>query len=91
MNLLKNLPFNNEKPDKINVLAIGLKKDQVLSEHKTGLPTLLTVVRGSIDFKIQEEVIHLEELDTFQIPVNKLHEAVGKEEENVFTLTQEKE
>ncbi|WP_222931416.1 hypothetical protein, partial [Xanthovirga aplysinae] len=78
------------KSEKINLIAIGLLKDQILKKHKAAIPTLLTVLKGSIEFRIENDKIRLLQFDTYQIPVNIEHEVEGKEERNVFTLTQEK-
>jgi len=98
MNIEQELKFDPEKPathmikrsEKINVIAVGLLKDQLLQKHKTLLPTFLTVVKGEIEFHINNEKLELNTLDTFQIPVDVLHEVLGLDEKNIFTLTQEK-
>lgn len=79
-----------KRSEKINVIAVGLLKDQLLQKHKTLLPTFLTVVKGEIEFHINNEKLELNTLDTFQIPVDVLHEVLGLDEKNIFTLTQEK-
>ena len=78
------------RTDQFNYLAIGLLKDQLLPNHKAPIPTRLLVVRGAIEFRIQGEVIRLQELDTYEIPVDIEHEVVGLEAENIFTLVQQK-
>jgi quercetin dioxygenase-like cupin family protein len=98
MNIIKNIPFSSEKPavhmvrktDTINYIAVGLLMDQILPEHKTGVPTILTVLSGAIEFCIEDKEYLLYPFDTFQIPVNIMHEVRGIEKENVFTLVQEK-
>lgn len=98
MNILKNIPFNPDKPavhvirktDTINYIGVGLLQDQILPDHKTGIPTILTVLKGSVLFTIEEEKHILNEFDTFQIPVNVMHHVLGIDERNAFTLIQEK-
>lgn len=98
MNILENIPFNPDKPavyiirktDTINYIAVGLLQDQLLPDHKTGIPTILTVLKGSVLFTILEEKHVLNELDTFQIPVNVIHHVLGIDEKNAITLVQEK-
>ena len=98
MNIAEALNFNTEKPttysvlktEKLNVIAVGLVKNQILRKHKTLIPTFLTVLKGSISFHINNEVKTLNQFDTYQIPVNTEHEVGGIAEENIFTLTQEK-
>lgn len=98
MNIAEALQFNTEKPtthsvlktDKLNIIAVGLIKKQILKKHKTSIPTLLCVLKGSISFHINNEVKILNAFDIFQIPVNTEHEVEGLTEENIFTLTQEK-
>jgi len=97
-NIIKSIPFNTEKPavfairktDSINYIAVGLLQDQVLPEHKTGVPTLLTVLSGSIEFSIGEEKYLFNEFDTYQIPVNEIHHVRGLKKTNAFTLILEK-
>ena len=98
MNIAEALNFSTEKPttysvlktDKLNIIAVGLIKNQLLRKHKALIPTFLTVLKGSISFHINNEVKTLRAFDTFQIPVNTEHEVEGISEENIFTLTQEK-
>jgi quercetin dioxygenase-like cupin family protein len=98
MNIADEIVFNKLKPfilsirktETMNVFAVGLLKGQVLSQHKTPIPALLVVLKGAILFRINSEEIELAAMDTYQIPVDVLHEAVGVEEENIFMITQER-
>ena len=98
MNLLKSLHFNESKPataviyksEKINYLAVGLLKEQMLKKHQTSIPTLLTVIKGKLEFTIGNNMIVLNEFDTYHIPVLTEHEVKGTEDQNLFTLIQEK-
>ncbi len=96
-NIKDNLKFTNEKPailsiinsEKLNVKAVGLKKGQIMSKHKAGLKSLLIVLKGKIEFVIGEEKFVLNELDTYEIPVNVEHE-IRAVKQSIFSLTQEK-
>lgn len=96
-NIKENLKFNDEKPavlsiinsEKLNLKAVGLKKGQIMSKHKAGLKSLLIVLEGKIEFSIDGEKFELNELDTYEIPVNVEHEIRGIEQ-SIFSLTQEK-
>jgi quercetin dioxygenase-like cupin family protein len=65
-------------------------KNQLLKKHKANIPSLLTVLIGSFEFRIDGKEILLEQFDTFQIPVNIEHEVEGLGERNVFSLLQER-
>ncbi|RAI89317.1 cupin domain-containing protein [Algoriphagus yeomjeoni] len=98
MNILENLAFGNERPsvcpiqrtDKTNYFAIGLLQDQILKKHTANVPSLLTVMKGEIEFFINGENFLLKELDTYDIPVMVEHEVKGVTEKNIFTIVQEK-
>jgi quercetin dioxygenase-like cupin family protein len=98
MNILENLAFTDERPsvypiqrtEKINYLAIGLRQDQILKKHTANVPSLLTVLKGEVEFFINGETLHLKEFDTYNIPIQIEHEVKGVKEKNIFTLVQEK-
>ncbi|REG83121.1 cupin domain-containing protein [Algoriphagus antarcticus] len=98
MNILENLAFTEERPsvcpiqrtDKTNYFAIGLLHDQILKKHTANVPSLLTVLKGEVEFFINGETLHLKEFDTFEIPVMVEHEVKGVQEKNIFTIVQEK-
>ncbi|SFA99086.1 cupin domain-containing protein [Algoriphagus aquimarinus] len=98
MNILENLAFGNERPsvcpiqrtDKINYFAIGLLHNQILKKHTANVPSLLTVLKGELEFFINGETLHLKEFDTYDIPVMIEHEVKGVKEKNIFTIVQEK-
>jgi quercetin dioxygenase-like cupin family protein len=97
-NILSELQFSIAKPavykirssDSILLMAIGLLKEQVLKEHKANVPSFLTVLKGSISFQMEDDTHVFNSLDTFQIPLDKLHKVVGLDDENVFLVLQEK-
>ncbi len=98
MNILEKLNFSEARPattsihksPQTNYLGIGLLEGQLLKKHQANIPTVLTVLKGSIQFFINDEVLLLNELDVFEIPVAVEHEVRGVGEKNVFTLIQEK-
>lgn len=97
MNILETLQLTAEKPAvlqvkntvKSNVLAIGLKKAQALKKHLSPIPALLIVMKGKILFEIEGNVVPLSQFDTFEIPVNVLHEVTAVEE-SIFIVIKEK-
>lgn len=98
MNILENLAFSQERPsvcpiqrtDKINYFVIGLLHDQILKKHTANGPSILTVLKGKLEFFINGETIHLKEFDTYDIPVLIEHEVKGVKNTNIFTIVQEK-
>ncbi len=98
MNILEEIAINDDKPgvlvvknnDNIRILAVALQRGQELSKHTTNLPTLLTVIKGQVTFHINDQHHVLDLYDTYEIPVNVVHEVDGLSDINVFTLTQEK-
>lgn len=97
MNIFQNLELNSENPavlsikktEKSQMIAIGLGKGAILKKHKTGVPTNLVVVQGSIEFLINGETLFFQAGDVYEIPVEVPHEVVGLEQENIFILTKE--
>ena len=97
MNILQTLQLTDEKPavltvrntESTNILCIGLKKGQVLKRHLSPIPAYLIVIKGTIDFELDGIATRFSELDTFEIPVNILHEVTAKEE-SIFLVIKEK-
>lgn len=94
MNIGNELNFN---PGKVGVLtvqkdanghvfAVGLLRGQILSKHMTAVPALLTVLEGSIVFRMNDSDSVLNRLDTFSIPVGIEHEVIGTDERNIFLI-----
>lgn len=98
MNITETISFDPDKPailsirktGTVNLFAVGLLKSQVLKKHKAVIPSLLTVLKGAIAFRMKDETISLKQYDTYDIPVNVEHEVAGVDEENIFTVLQEK-
>jgi quercetin dioxygenase-like cupin family protein len=97
MTITDALQMTDEKPavlqvkntDKSNVIAIGLKKDQVLKKHISPIPALLVVLKGVIAFEMEGSKTELKEFSTFEIPVNVPHEVTGITE-SIFMVIKEK-
>lgn len=99
MNIKEELQWNDEKPavlpvrrtENRNIIAFGLKKDQVLKKHKTSLVTTLIVLQGRIQFVIEEggAIQELRALDVFEVPCDIYHKVIALEE-SIFVLNQEK-
>lgn len=97
MNILENIEFSTEKPnilqlknsDKVRYFAVALGKGAILKKHTTSTPATLVVLKGEINFVFEDRQFVLRPFDTFEIPVNVLHEVHGITEENLFTLTKE--
>ena len=94
MNIKNDLIFNLSRPSILSlakhehsqVFVVGLIKDQVLAKHKTAIPAVLLVLQGSLQFKMNDEIIMLKKDDVYHIPVNTEHEVTGVEERNSFLI-----
>lgn len=94
MNIASEIHYNPEKPSVVSIekgdrrtaLAIGLMKGQLFPKHTTKREALLVVLEGEILFRINEEEISLNKLDTFIIPADIEHEVIGKEQHNCFLI-----
>ncbi|SFC02462.1 cupin domain-containing protein [Kaistella jeonii] len=97
MNILENITFSTEKAnvfsikksDKIKYFAVALGKNAVLKKHIAPVPATLVVLKGEINFLIQDETINMKQFDIYEIPVNVEHEVVGVSDENLFSVAQE--
>lgn len=95
--MLETLQLSDEKPavltvrntESTNILCIGLKKAQVLKRHLSPIPAYLIVLKGTINFDIDGVATRFSEMDTFEIPVNVLHEVTAIEE-SIFLVIKEK-
>ncbi len=75
-----------ETPDSVQYLAIGLKKDVVLKDHKTPIPAILTVLSGKIKFITSETTNELNAGDVFDIPVDVMHRVEALEDAHFTVL-----
>ncbi|RXF70456.1 cupin domain-containing protein [Arcticibacter tournemirensis] len=97
MNILDNIQLNGEKPavltirntDQVLILAIGLKKDQVLQRHVTPTQATLIVLKGVVSFEMEDEFTRIAPAETFEIPANVPHEVTAIEE-SVFLVVKDK-
>lgn len=97
MNIFKELQLNSEKPvalsikktEKSQIMAVGLGKGAIMKSHKTSTPATLIIVKGDIDFSIENEMYHFTQGDIYEIPVEILHEVTGVGEENIFLINKE--
>lgn len=97
MNLKETVQLSDDKPavvqvkntDKSQILAIGLKKDQVLKKHITPIPALLVVLEGRVLFEVEGSSTEIPTLGTIDIPVNIPHEVTGLQE-SLFLVIKEK-
>ena len=91
------LTFNEDRPsvlslkktENTNLFSVGLLEKQVLAKHITTVPATLVMMRGKINFNINNESIVLRMGDVFEIPVNVEHEVVGRDIENIFLIVKE--
>lgn len=88
MNIEKDLQLKDDKPvslllrstDKVQIIAMGLKKGQVLKKHVSNTPTTLIVLKGVISFEMEGTISQLSKHDVFEIPPTVPHEVTGLEE-----------
>lgn len=97
MNNLNDIDYKSDKPvvnvvlrnEHLKIISIGLGKNIELKQHKTNVPTILTVLKGKLSFFINNNEFVLKRYDTFAIPVDVMHHVIGMKQKNLFTLTQE--
>lgn len=75
------------KGDHFKVLAIGFKKGMVMKDHKVALPAKLTVLLGSVCYKMEGVETILSVFDEQIIPREKIH-SVEAMENSLCLLTQ---
>jgi quercetin dioxygenase-like cupin family protein len=59
------------------VLAIAFKSGMTLKDHRTKLPTGITVLNGKVIYRQAEFEKELCQYDSFEIPVNEIHSVVA--------------
>jgi len=79
-----------QQSDRTKIIAIALKANEILKKHKANIPSFLVVLKGQIQFELPDSSIHLNEHDTFNIPVSIEHEVIALED-SIFMLVQELE
>ena len=60
-----------------------------MKKHTAPVPATLVVLKGEINFLIENQEIRMKQFDVYEIPVNVAHEVVGLAEENLFSAAQE--
>lgn len=75
------------KGEHFKVLVIGFKEGMILKEHKAHLPSKLTVMDGSVEYRQGENIVVLSKYDSFDIPVDEVH-SVWAMEDSLCLLTQ---
>ncbi len=68
------------KNEHFKVILLGLKKGLVLKEHKTEIRAKISVIFGSVNFKLGEEITPLKQYETLEIPVNEYHSVTALED-----------
>ena len=97
MNILEQITFSTDKANVVHLrkseavkyFAVALGKNGVLKKHTASVPSTLLVIKGEINFVIDQQTIHLKQFDVYEIPVNVEHEVIGISDQNLFTVTQE--
>lgn len=78
-----------QKGENYRILAIGFRKDMVLSDHKASMPSVLTVLTGRVDYRIGDHSVILDQYDQTPIPADVTHAVVALED-SLCLLTQGK-
>ncbi|SFI86920.1 hypothetical protein SAMN05421638_1275 [Kaistella treverensis] len=81
--------FSIKKTDKLKYFAVALGQNGVLKKHTAPVPSTLVVLKGEINFVMENEQFHFRQFDVYEIPVGVEHEVTGLSEENLFTVAQE--
>ncbi len=71
------------------VLIIGFSNAMILKEHKTQIPSKLTVLEGSVLYKQADTIVKLNQYDEQVIPIDKIH-SVEALADSLCLLTQGK-
>ncbi len=75
------------KGDLFKATIIAFQKDMILREHKTHLPSTITVLKGKVNYKTVDLFTTIEEYDNFQISINETH-SIEVMEDSVCLVTQ---
>lgn len=67
-----------QRAEHFKVIALGLKKDITLKEHKTGITTKLVVIEGAVTYKEAERSVVLHKFDELDIPLNIIHSVTAQ-------------
>ena len=75
------------KGDHFRVLMLGFNKGMILKEHKTHIPSKLTVVNGYVIYKEIDKEVTLLQYDEIDIPIEIIH-SVEAIEDSLCILSQ---
>jgi quercetin dioxygenase-like cupin family protein len=75
------------KGEDFKVLAIGFRRGMILADHKAHIPSKLTVLYGSVEYKETDKVVTLSQYEEVGIPVEITH-SVEALEDSLCLLTQ---
>lgn len=78
-----------QKGDGYRIIAIGFRKQMILNSHKASMPSVLTVLNGKVNYRINNESTVLSQYDQVEIPVDLIH-SVEAVEDSLCLLTQGK-
>ena len=74
-----------EQENGSHVLAIGLKANVVLKEHKSDIPARILVIKGAINYVVGGTKTKLELHDEHVIPIGEYH-SVEPLEDSIFLV-----
>ena len=69
------------------VIALGFKKDMILTAHTAKWPSKLTILEGSVIYNEGDKSIEIKQYEEYEIPVGILHSVVANED-SLCLLTQ---
>jgi quercetin dioxygenase-like cupin family protein len=62
------------------VVVLAFKKGMILKEHKTSVPTKLTVIGGKIIYTNNSTNVVLDKYEEFIVPINEFHSLEASED-----------
>ena len=91
---LENITFNSSRPavsmlletDFSKEIRIVFEKGQIMKDHKAPLAIIVQVIKGRIDFGINQELLKLKAGDLISVKPNVIHNLTAIEE-SVVRLT----
>lgn len=86
ISFLNNVKYNDNKPSISLVLdtnfskeiSIAFKDGQIMKDHKSPYPIMVQVLKGSINFGVQDEIIELTTGDLISLKENVVHNLKAK-------------
>lgn len=73
------------KSDNTKLIAIGLNTGIVLEKHKAPGRTKLIVIQGKIKYITENEILILDQFQTYDIPLEEIH-SVTTDTPSIFLL-----